>query len=200
MSQISIYKKHREQIKEMIIETAVNLFREKGYEHVSVDEITMKIEIAKGTFYNYFSSKGELLVYWAKECFSGMDIQMALDTTKTVEENLDCLVGCYASAISEERALFASFLREVGAMSLQQPGKLRDFDFEQLLKAAISNSCDGTGILSDQFELKVKVLNSAIFSAIVDWTFGSKEIRELELNLTKIIRICLHGLFSGGKV
>ena len=40
---------------------AIELFREKGYDHVSVDEIVKKAGMAKGTFYIYFQSKAEII-------------------------------------------------------------------------------------------------------------------------------------------
>lgn len=55
-----IIKKHEERKLE-IIDTAENLFREKGYNETSVNEIINKIGIAKGTFYHYFKSKDDLL-------------------------------------------------------------------------------------------------------------------------------------------
>ncbi|MGE6379635.1 TetR/AcrR family transcriptional regulator [Peribacillus muralis] len=46
----------------MIIDKSVELFSEKGYHSTSVQEIAEKCGIAKGSFYNYFKSKEELLV------------------------------------------------------------------------------------------------------------------------------------------
>ena len=46
----------------LIIEEAVKLFAEKGYHATSVQEIVEKCEMAKGSFYNYFKSKEELLI------------------------------------------------------------------------------------------------------------------------------------------
>jgi len=53
---LSTQKKRR-----LVIETAMRLFVEKGYEHVSVDEIIGAANISKGTFYHYFDSKDDLL-------------------------------------------------------------------------------------------------------------------------------------------
>ncbi|HHD16932.1 MAG TPA: TetR/AcrR family transcriptional regulator [Euryarchaeota archaeon] len=53
-------KKHEERRTE-IIETAVELFAQHGYDETSVNMIIDRIGIAKGTFYHYFSSKDELL-------------------------------------------------------------------------------------------------------------------------------------------
>ncbi|XOS92284.1 TetR/AcrR family transcriptional regulator [Brevibacillus laterosporus] len=36
---------------------ALKLFKEKGFENVTVEEITKACGIAKGTFYNYFPKK-----------------------------------------------------------------------------------------------------------------------------------------------
>ncbi len=44
-----------------VVETALRLFRERGYEHVSVDDIIAATGTSKGTFYHYFKSKDELL-------------------------------------------------------------------------------------------------------------------------------------------
>lgn len=44
-----------------IIQTAINLFIEKGYDACSVNDILKAVGIAKGTFYYYFKSKEDVL-------------------------------------------------------------------------------------------------------------------------------------------
>ena len=44
-----------------ILETADRLIAERGYEQISVEEITRTAGIAKGTFYNYFKKKEDLI-------------------------------------------------------------------------------------------------------------------------------------------
>src|SRR5450432_3370743 len=44
-----------------LLDTALLLFLERGVEGVSVDEITSKAEMAKGSFYRYFDSQAELV-------------------------------------------------------------------------------------------------------------------------------------------
>lgn len=41
---------------------ATELFRKRGYYNVSVDEIVAKAKISKGTFYNYFKSKDQIIL------------------------------------------------------------------------------------------------------------------------------------------
>lgn len=48
--------------KQRILKVAFKLFAEKGYKHVTVDEIIKKAKSSKGAFYNHFPSK-DLLIY-----------------------------------------------------------------------------------------------------------------------------------------
>lgn len=48
--------------KQNVIETAHKLFIEKGYQATSIQDILDGSGISKGTFYNYFPSKGELFM------------------------------------------------------------------------------------------------------------------------------------------
>ena len=47
--------------REEILDTAQQLFSQKGYEQTSIQDITRTVGIAKGTFYHYFDSKLALL-------------------------------------------------------------------------------------------------------------------------------------------
>ncbi len=47
--------------KQELIDTAQRLFLEKGYEQTAVADIVREVEVAQGTFYYYFGSKGDIL-------------------------------------------------------------------------------------------------------------------------------------------
>ncbi|SFJ01660.1 transcriptional regulator, TetR family [Paenibacillus sp. UNC496MF] len=51
----------KEQTRARIKEAALALFSELGYETTTVEAITKQAGVAKGTFFNYFSSKDDLL-------------------------------------------------------------------------------------------------------------------------------------------
>jgi len=49
------------------MDTALSLFAKHGFDRVSVDRITEQADVAKGTFFNYFPTKVDVLVaYWAE--------------------------------------------------------------------------------------------------------------------------------------
>jgi AcrR family transcriptional regulator len=48
--------------KNQLLETAMALFNERGYDLVTIEEITQKPGVAKGTFYTYFATKSDIIV------------------------------------------------------------------------------------------------------------------------------------------
>jgi AcrR family transcriptional regulator len=63
----SLREKKKIETKSKIFEIAGRLFKEKGFENVTVDEITREAGIAKGTFFNYFPTKTALLLYFGEQ-------------------------------------------------------------------------------------------------------------------------------------
>ena len=53
--------------KEIIIETARNLFTKYGYKKVSMDEIASSAKVTKKTIYRYFKDKDDLFQYFITE-------------------------------------------------------------------------------------------------------------------------------------
>src|SRR3954463_5752420 len=56
----------RAETKERIFGEAMRLFAEKGYQATTVDEITEKADVAKGTFFNYFPTKEHVLEHFSR--------------------------------------------------------------------------------------------------------------------------------------
>ncbi|MEW9699427.1 TetR/AcrR family transcriptional regulator [Paenibacillus sp. SI8] len=54
----------------------MKLFKEKGFDHVTVEEITQVCGIAKGTFYNYFPRKEAILLHLGQTQMEAVQISM----------------------------------------------------------------------------------------------------------------------------
>ncbi|MFA9558533.1 TetR/AcrR family transcriptional regulator [Evansella sp. AB-rgal1] len=59
--------------KKEVIKNAHRLFLDKGFHATSIQDILEYSGISKGTFYNYFSSKNELLIDLIKTIYLGLD-------------------------------------------------------------------------------------------------------------------------------
>ena len=67
--------------KRQVLDTALQLFTEKGFHNTSIQDILGKAMISKGTFYNYFSSK--------TECFMAILEQVRYEASLRRHELLD---------------------------------------------------------------------------------------------------------------
>ena len=65
----SLSRRERKQraTRRAIFETAIRMFSEQGFDAPTIDEIAAAADIGKGTFYNYFSSKEEILAAFMVE-------------------------------------------------------------------------------------------------------------------------------------
>src|SRR6266487_626347 len=54
-------ERQRRERAELILEAAEAVFTEKGYHEASIDEIALRVGVAKGTLYQHFASKEELV-------------------------------------------------------------------------------------------------------------------------------------------
>lgn len=62
--------------KQIIADAAQSLFVRSSFENVTVEEIAREAEFGKGTIYQYFSSKEEILVYVICQGIERLSIQM----------------------------------------------------------------------------------------------------------------------------
>ena len=72
------FGKIRQEKKELIMSTALELFAENGYHATSISQIAQKAGISKGLAYNYFESKKDLLdaliTHGFDEIFANFDL------------------------------------------------------------------------------------------------------------------------------
>ncbi|HQT61892.1 TetR/AcrR family transcriptional regulator [Acidiphilium sp.] len=99
-----------------ILEAAGRLFRERGFEAVTVTDVMKAAGLTHGGFYGYFSSKDELI---------GEALAVALCSTRALPDDLPTFVKRYLSPA--HRAEFARGCPVVALASetIRQPGAAR---------------------------------------------------------------------------
>ncbi len=76
--------------KTKLMDTALVLFKERGFDAVTIDEITQTAGVAKGTFYTYFATKSDIVVdsFWAIDAYYESYASKNLQRYKTAGEKL----------------------------------------------------------------------------------------------------------------
>jgi len=101
-------RKQAERLREQIYETALELFRERGYESTSVERITRQAGVAKGTFFNYFASKDHVLAQWYGEVTLGVLRGCREGEYGSAEAAVSALAVGLAEAGERDAELYAS--------------------------------------------------------------------------------------------
>ncbi|MBR5228870.1 MAG: TetR/AcrR family transcriptional regulator [Firmicutes bacterium] len=83
-------KKEKKDKRQRILNAATQLFSQNGYANTRIIDIAHAAEVAKGTVYEYFSSKDELVIEWVKEIGEEIskNTQEAIAGDYTAEEKL----------------------------------------------------------------------------------------------------------------
>lgn len=192
---MSLYDNQRNQIKEIILSTSIELFKERGYENTSISEITKKVEIAKGTFYNYFTSKKEVLFTWTGRIFNELDFSKALSKSNTVRENLYNLIDITCEPILLYKKLYLAFFNEILSAQITQ-AHTGDTELTDLIRTVITNSKDSEEINDEDLDRKINIMDNCLFMGIIEWYNRHKMDSALEDHLRKIIDMCLYGIYK----
>jgi AcrR family transcriptional regulator len=93
-----------------ILETAMLLFREKGYDGTTMRDIAARMDIAVGNAYHYFRSKDELVVAFY-ERLNNEQAELAYSALlqhKSLKERLIAAVRCKLGVVADHRDLCIS--------------------------------------------------------------------------------------------
>jgi AcrR family transcriptional regulator len=83
-------EKNRKRNIDDILEATANLIAQKGIQGVSVDDIAKEADFGKGTLYNYFSSKDDIIMSLIESVFKGYvgDIKETVDDSLHIKDKM----------------------------------------------------------------------------------------------------------------
>lgn len=136
MSIQSITSKGKNAKREWILAKATEIFFEKGYDSVSVEEIAEHAEVSKGSVYTYFKSKAELHMAIYLVALELLNQRMALVFSKSIN-GLDML-----HELGKQYIRFAK--EEHGYFTVMQYFKQRQH-VESVQNEELLNACQQSG-------------------------------------------------------
>ena len=182
--------------KEAILESAAQVFRQKGYHGASMADIAETVQLQKASLYHHFSSKQEILLELLDRALDmvieRMDFVMALNLP--ADQKLRLAIRSYLKTLSEQGNLVSVLLMENRSLEPEFNSRHtphRD-KFENLWKELIQQGVDSGQFSDTNVSLSVKGL-----MGVMNWTItwfrstGKLSIEEVADNFTDLF---LHGL------
>src|SRR6266436_1253218 len=83
-------ERKKARLRQQIVETALHLFRQRGYENTRIDDIVHTLEISQPTFFRYFPSKDAVLREVGRRAFARQaeSLKAELSVKATTEQRL----------------------------------------------------------------------------------------------------------------
>jgi len=152
---MSLREKKKIETKNKIFEVAGRLFKEKGFESTSIDEITEQAGIGKGTFFNYFPTKEALLLYFGEQrdelIYSLIENELA--TSCSTRDKIKNLLAFLAEHYEKDKELtklmvfeYIKYLRFTGLKSDEE--KKRQYRLIKLLSDILEEGVKGGDVKS----------------------------------------------------
>jgi AcrR family transcriptional regulator len=206
MLEVAVGRRERkkEETKRRIFVAALELFHEKGFEHTTVDEITERADVAKGTFFNYFPHKQSVLAYLSEEWLERVEAQAA-ETGATASDRITGLFMAVASAYGENRTL-AHLVVHAGMQQMFCPEDLQSRNrLVALVRDAVHEGQAGGEFRSDVEPGTIFLaLGSAFMGTLLWWVGhahpGEVDVPRDEASLEDVVRSQLRLVFDGIRV
>lgn len=118
-----VSKEKQEEIRRLIIHTAVEMFSEKGFDSTTMKQIAREVGIGDATIYKYFSSKDKLIFGYyglrAEEAVESFTQESDLERY-SLQEKIQLLIDIYLENLLPDREFVADSLQ----MIMQSPSVL----------------------------------------------------------------------------
>jgi AcrR family transcriptional regulator len=194
-------ERKKEETKRRIFVSALELFHEKGFEHTTVDEITERADVAKGTFFNYFPHKQSVLAYLSEEWLERVEEQAA-QPHRLAADRIMGLFTAVASAYGENRAL-AHLVVHAGTQQMFCPEDLHSRNrLVSLVKEAVREGQASGEFRADLEPGAIFLALGAAFMGTLFWWVGHEHPGEVdvprdEASLEDVVRSQLRLVFDG---
>jgi len=161
-------ERKKQKTREAIQRAALRLFSRNGYDATTVEDIAATAEISPSTFFNYFPTKEDVVLY---DMYDPIAIDMLLKAP--TDEPLNRLTRRLLDQLSEMLENDKEMILSRAQLVMDVP-ELRSRMWDELERthALFTKAlAQRTGRSADDFELRVtaRILVSALYEAAIEW-------------------------------
>ncbi|WP_088102830.1 TetR/AcrR family transcriptional regulator [Halalkalibacter urbisdiaboli] len=183
-------EKRKKELKKQIFLKSIELFKEYGYDNVTVEKIASSCGIAKGTFFNYFPKKEHVLLYLGNSQNDFLQENIQKYQNEKIKQKLLLNFKALLSVYLENSDLLKLTLSETIRSALKDESKniiLFKHTLSEMIEEAITNKTLSTR--HDSITI-ASVLVGIYFNTLISWSIsedGSNDIVTIFENQFEVI-------------
>lgn len=202
---VGLRERKKQQLRQAIVDAAIGLFRDRGFEQTTVQDILERAQISLGTFYNYFPGKDAVLDHYGASVIAAY-AELASDQLdaddQPVAERVRALALASGKAFSTDPAFMTVIVTKARAFGGRGQLPPHDVPIYGLLTRLFTQGQTNGEIRSDVPPLELAETFSGVFMfTVVSWLTGWQQGRqtstadeaELEGRLMRAFDVFLDG-------
>jgi len=172
-------ERRRAETRDRIIRAALDLFSERGVIATTVEDITNAADVGKGTFFNYFPSKEDILAHLCQLQMGKIRefVAKAIGSSQSMDALLFELAVMLVDEFGRSPALLQSILASLFSSESARQSMAEDFVEDRKVLAELMEARQARGELRDDFtpdELALQ-FQRALFGATVLWSLDPEK-------------------------
>ena len=185
---------------EEILDSAIQLFREKGYHATSMQDLADAVGLQKGSLYHHIASKEDLLLKIIEQAMNVLiaGVESIMSENISPREKLERAVANHIQVVTGNLGPLTVFIRETYALTPEQQAEIRATRrryralFEQILQQGVDRG---------QFRPHdVQLVSLAMFglgNSIYQWYQPGGRLRPAEI-ARQFVDLLLRGILAEG--
>ncbi|MCW5251230.1 MULTISPECIES: TetR/AcrR family transcriptional regulator [unclassified Streptomyces] len=189
-------QRNKARVQERLFEAAVELIARHGYDNTSIDEIAARADVARGTFFNYYPRKDDLISEWSAR--RGTELRRSLvteagglepgDTVSRFHRCLAALVELNEDRQEVNRSMVTAAVR-AGCLGARESATAELFT--AILTDGQARGEIGEGLDPDRLGL---LLRDAYLGVLTRWAVGAEQDHaSLYRELHEVFKVFLIG-------
>ena len=179
--------------RERILDAAMELAAEGGYDAVQMREVAERADVAMGTVYRYFPSKVHLLVAAMTRTFQTLQDSVRVETSGTPEERLYRVVAAVTRYLARNRRLSGAMVRALMSADPEASREVEQAD-DMLVSLIVSATRDpnSTSAPDERDTLVAHIIGKVWLTDVVTLLSGrmtvSQVLEDLQATIALVTR------------
>ncbi|WP_416148423.1 TetR/AcrR family transcriptional regulator [Salipaludibacillus sp. HK11] len=166
-------------LKQQIFLKSIELFKEYGYENVTVEKIASESGIAKGTFFNYFPKKEHVLLHLGNSQNELLKDLVQKHQDPSIKKRLQLIFQDILSVYVEGSDILKLSISETIRSALTEESTNID-EFKKILTDVLNEAKQDKSLHSpfDSYTIST-VLVGIYFNTLISWSMNTKEREDI---------------------